>query len=379
MKVLHQSFTVTYDYPVYFGEKLFGLENLHLQTFFDRARGEAPQKIFFVMEADLLTWYPTLADDIERYIQKLTSVQWAGLVLLPGGEQIKQDPEVVDRLIAQIDAAGIDRHSYVAAVGGGALLDMVGYAAAITHRGVRHLRFPTTVLAQNDSGVGVKNAINFLGKKNFLGTFAPPYGVFSDLSLLQSLPDRDWRSGISEALKVALIKDIAFFEWIEQNAGALRDRNAEAMAYLVVRCAELHLQHIASGDPFERGSARPLDFGHWAAHKLEYLTDFSVRHGEAVAIGLALDTYYSHLVGHLSFQEAGRVHRLLAHLGLPCYHAALQKPELLAGLQEFREHLGGKLTITLLARLGQGKEVHVMDDALVQQSIAYLAGFLVEV
>jgi len=374
MKVLQQSFTVTYAYPVYFGENLFSIDNHQLREFFERSGGEAPQKIFFVIESDLLTWYPSLVDTIRQYFDGLDSVDWAGVTFLAGGENIKQDPAEVDRLIAQIDAAGIDRHSYVAAIGGGALLDMVGYAAAITHRGVRHVRFPTTVLAQNDSGVGVKNAINFLGKKNFLGTFTPPFAVFSDFAFLASLPDRDWRSGMAEAVKVALIKDLPFLEWLESNAIALYRRDRVAMSHLVIRCAELHLQHIASGDPFERGSARPLDFGHWAAHKLEYLTNFSLRHGEAVAIGLALDTYYTYLLGYITKEEVDRVHRMLVDLGLPIYHPALGNPNLLAGLQEFREHLGGKLTITLLAELGRGMEVHAMDDTLVMQAIFYLAG-----
>ncbi len=373
MKILHQSFTVTYEYPVYFGTHIFDPKQTVLSDFFSVYQTDEIQKIFFVIEKDLLTWYPTLLNDVEVYFKNVDIVQWAGATFLDGGEQIKQDARLVERLIQEIDQAGIDRHSYVAAIGGGALLDMVGYAAAITHRGVRHLRFPTTVLSQNDSGVGVKNAINFLGKKNFLGTFSPPFAVFSDTSFLGSLPDRDWRAGISEAIKVALIKDRTFFEWLESQAEQLINRDKLAMEHLVVRCAELHMQHIASGDPFERGSARPLDFGHWAAHKLEYLTHFALRHGEAVAIGLALDTYYSHTQGFLSLEEVRRVHRLIQTLGLPIFHEELKNPKLLAGLQEFREHLGGKLTITLLEKLGKGIEVHYMDESSVLQSIDFLA------
>jgi 3-dehydroquinate synthase len=189
----------------------------------------------------------------------------------------------------------------VLGIGGGAVLDMVGYAAATAHRGIRLIRVPTTVLAQNDSGVGVKNGINAFGKKNFLGTFAPPYAVLNDIDFLTTLDDRDWRSGIAEAVKVALIKDANFFEFITTNAKALARRDMDSMQHLVYRCAQLHLNHIAnSGDPFEKGSSRPLDFGHWAAHKLEQLTHYNLRHGEAVAIGIALDTTYSYMAGMLS-------------------------------------------------------------------------------
>src|SRR5690606_2130347 len=161
----------------------------------------------------------------------------------------------------------ICRHSFVIAIGGGAVIDMVGYAAAIAHRGVKLIRIPTTVLSQNDSAVGVKNSINIFGKKNFLGTFAPPYAIINDHFFLTTLEQRDWISGIAEAIKVALIKDDVFFADIEKNCEKLRDREMEAMQYLIYRCAEMHMQHIAKGgEPFESGSSRQLEFGHWAAH-----------------------------------------------------------------------------------------------------------------
>jgi 3-dehydroquinate synthase len=260
----------------------------------------------------------------------------------------------------------------VAAIGGGAFLDMAGYASCIAHRGVKHIRIPSTVLSQNDSGVGVKNGVNFLGKKNFLGTFAPPVAVFNDSKFLKSLSDRDWRSGISEAIKVALIKDLPFFEWLEVNAQAMADRDMEVMSEQIFRSAALHTNHISSGDPFELGSARPLDFGHWAAHKLEYLTNFEIRHGEAVAIGIALDAVYSKILGLISQEDANRILILLKKLGFTLYHPALEendKLNLWEGLNEFREHLGGELTITILEKLGKGKEIHEVDFEAMKQAV----------
>jgi 3-dehydroquinate synthase len=148
------------------------------------------------------------------------------------------------------------------------------------------------------------------------------------------------------------------------------------MQYLVKRCAELHMQHISSGDPFEQGSARPLDFGHWSAHKLEQLANFNIRHGEAVAIGIALDSVYSHLDGRLTKEALDTILDLIETLGLDITHPLLdvtdnQSP-LIKGLEEFREHLGGKLTITLLNGIGKGEEVHHMDDGLIQQASAFL-------
>jgi 3-dehydroquinate synthase len=276
--------------------------------------------------------------------------------------------EHVLEVLALIDRAHIDRHAYVIGVGGGALLDMVGFAAATAHRGCRHVRVPTTTLSQADSGVGVKNGINVFGKKNFAGTFAPPWAVLNDFNLLASLPPRDKRAGYVEAVKVALIRDRAFFEALEHDAAVLAHFDRTAMQRLIRRCAELHVEHIATGgDPFERGSARPLDFGHWCAHKLEQLTDYDLGHGEAVAIGVALDTLYSARAGLLESTAAERVLNLLERLGFSLSHPALLERDpqselrILAGLEEFREHLGGELTITLLRDLGVPLDVQAMD------------------
>jgi len=258
---------------------------------------------------------------------------------------------------------------------------MVGYAAATAHRGVRLVRIPTTVLAQCDSGVGVKNSINAFGKKNFLGTFAPPAAVINDTTFLESLSDREWRSGLAEAIKVTLLKDRTAFEEIEALAPALARRDMAAMRRVVYRSAQLHLQHIAtSGDAFELGSSRPLDMGHWAAHKLESLSGYRLLHGEAVAIGLALDATYAQQIGLLDEHDWRRIVGVLQAVGLPTYAPELgehlDEPEharsVLRGLSEFREHLGGRLTIMLPLVIGRGKEVHTMDVETVRRCIDML-------
>lgn len=216
----------------------------------------------------------------------------------------------------------------------------------------------------------MKNGINAFDKKNYLGAFAPPYAVINDQSFLKTLEDRDWRSGVAEAIKVALVKDRCFFEWLEAHAFALANRQMKPMAELVRRCAELHMIHIAGGDPFEMGSSRPLDFGHWTAHKLEQLTQYELRHGEAVAMGIALDTLYSRMKGLLDPDAAGRVLSLLDNLGFVLHVPALEEgAALLQGLREFQEHLGGELTIMLLEAIGRGVEVHHMDEPLILRGI----------
>jgi 3-dehydroquinate synthase len=169
-------------------------------------------------------------------------------------------------------------------------------------------------------------------------------------------------------VKVALIRDREFFETLEKDAAALRDFEPEAMRKLIRRCAELHLEHIAtSGDPFEFGTARPLDFGHWAAHKLEQLSEYHVSHGEAVAVGIALDVIYARLMGFIDAASAERVLKLLETLGFELFASELLYVNsqnsllIIDGLEEFREHLGGELTITLLQQIGKGFEVHDMN------------------
>lgn len=377
MDQLKQRFSVQFGYDIFFTHHLFNPSNPVFRNFL-RAHSEGTaQKIFFIIDKGVSDCHPELAAQIRQYFTSDISVQLiADFLEVPGGEQSKNTTAYLDQIINAVDAHGIDRHSYIAAIGGGAVLDLAGYASAISHRGIRHIRIPTTVLSQNDSGVGVKNGINHGGKKNFLGTFAPPVAVFCDFFFLTTLADAEWRSGMSEAVKVALIKDRYFFDWLMQNSNALAGRDAVAMEYLIRRCAQLHVEHIAGGDPFEMGSSRPLDFGHWSAHKVEQLSDFSIRHGEAVAMGIALDSAYSFVSGRIDEFDARSVVGLLKSLGFAVTHPLMtiddENSAVLKGLQEFREHLGGRLTIMLLAAIGRGEEVHELDMELLKKAAAWL-------
>jgi 3-dehydroquinate synthase len=380
MEFIQQTFSVNYSYKVFFTRYLFNPSNAEFRNYLiSQITPGLTKKLLFIVDDGVTKAHPALAAEITTYLQQTEGFKIAGeVILVPGGEACKNDQELFYRLVDKIDSERIDRHSFVVAIGGGAVLDLVGMVAAVSHRGVRHIRIPTTVLSQNDSGVGVKNGVNYRGKKNFLGTFAPPAAVFNDAQFLTTLPEKDWRSGISEAVKVALIKDAAFFEWLEQHAEALVNNDLPVMQELVYRCAALHMAHIGgSGDPFESGSSRPLDFGHWSAHKLEQLTDFALRHGEAVAIGIAVDSVYSSLLGWIDSAAATRIVKLLVKLQLPVYHALLETKDgipspVIKGLQEFREHLGGRLTICLLKAIGQGAEVHVIDEMLLNEAVQHL-------
>lgn len=373
MEYLQQSFTVKFDYKVYFTRGLFHISNQLFRDFLESAVTQYTRpKVLFVVDQGVADTGISIDRQLNDYFGKDKQQLIPEILYVPGGELVKNDTRYVDRILDAVNTHGIDRHSFIAAVGGGSVLDMVGYAAAISHRGIKHIRIPTTVLSQNDSGIGVKNGINYFGKKNFLGTFSPPAAVFNDELFLETLTMRDWRSGISEAVKVALIKDPEFFNWIEENAEALISRDMKVMNYLIYRCAELHLQHIAGSDPFETGSSRPLDFGHWSAHKLEQLSGFEILHGEAVAMGIAMDSAYSNICGRLSETETTRILHLLDKLGFEINHPLMavdtEDSLIMRGLEEFREHLGGRLTIMLLDRIGKGVEVHEIDRQVLRQA-----------
>jgi 3-dehydroquinate synthase len=376
-----QKFSVPFEYPVYFTNDLFSPDNPVLLKTLCRIESEKRHRIIIFIDDGVIAAMPELPEHISDYcdVHKQQIKLVCNPVTMPAGEKLKSELHYIEQMQQHLADYRLDRHSYVLAIGGGALLDAVGLVAATSHRGIRHIRIPTTVLAQNDSGVGVKNGVNLFGQKNYIGTFAPPFAVLNDYTFIKSLPERDKISGMAEAVKVALIRDRSFYLWLEQNADNLAVFNSTAMHLMIQRCAELHMRQIAhGGDPFETGSARPLDFGHWAAHKLETLTRFHLRHGEAVAIGLALDTRYSVLNGLLAEGEEERVCFLLEHLGFRLWHPALEmksatgKPEVLTGISDFREHLGGQLTITLLEALGTGIEVNEMHDDLIEESIQWL-------
>jgi 3-dehydroquinate synthase len=372
-----QRFAVPYEFPVVFTEGVFDPGNPALREVLCRVEPHKRHRVVVFVD-DSLSGH---LGKIEEYAAHHRDVLELACppIAMPGGEKVKSELHFVESAQQMLFDLHIDRHSFVVAVGGGALLDAIGLVAATTHRGVRHIRIPTTVLAQNDSGVGVKNGVNLRGVKNFVGTFAPPFAVLNDLRFILTLPERDKVAGMAEAVKVSLIRDAEFFGWIERHMDDLATFERSAMAYMIRRCAELHMRQIGQGgDPFESGSARPLDYGHWSAHKLESLTRHHLRHGEAVAIGMALDARYSVLAGLLAPGEEERICALLEYLGFELWHPALAKASpagkwvILEGLDEFREHLGGELTITLLSGIGTGVEVHAMETERVRQAMLWL-------
>jgi len=371
---IHDDFDVCFTHRLMFVRDVLASDNPMIEELFASASNDEPRPGMIVaVDAGFAAANPGIHDAIRTRFDRDHLPEVREILEVPGGEAAKNDPVVIDRMLEAIERHRIDRRSCVAVFGGGAVIDAVGFASSTAHRGVRLIRFPTTVLGQLDAAIGVKNGVNRFGKKNFVGAFDVPVAVICDERMLETLDDRRWSEGFSEAVKIACLQDATFFDEIEGAADRIRERDPDASRPVIQRCAELHLRHIASGgDPFERREARPLDFGHWSAHRLESMSDFTRSHGEAVAVGVCLDAAYSHFDGRLDRGSLDRIVNTTARLGLPVFDPLLREQGLIDGLEEFREHLGGRLTVTLLEGIGRGVDVHEMDLERLRRSIAHL-------
>lgn len=376
-RTIHQQISVHWEFPVVFTHHLFTPQNPTLIQTIQRLGEPRRHRAVVYIDSHLLKGMPQLPNDVEAYFTAHSEkIELAATPQpVPGGEASKNDFRYFESVVRQLLELRMDRQSYVLVIGGGAVLDAIGFAAALVHRGLRLIRIPTTVLAQNDAGVGVKNAVNYLGK-NAIGTFAPPFAVLNDFEFLRSLPDRDWLCGVAEAFKVAIIRDKSFFDDLCATASRYPKRDFEAMTALVARCAEMHLEHIrTNGDPFEYGTARPLDFGHWSAHKLELLSNFRVSHGEAVAAGVLLDSIYASHKGWISPKECEQIEKGLRQSGFSLWFEEFNlkdsagKHQIFDGLRDFQEHLGGDLCVTFPKGIGSRFEVHDIDLTLMEQCI----------
>ena len=219
------SFSVPFVHRLRFTDDVLGADRSVLAELLSPSGG-GPARVQFWLDEQVAEAMPDLKARIRQFMaaQSGRLTMPGNVQLVPGGEAVKNDIHIVERMLKCMNAADLDRRSYVVVIGGGAVLDAVGFAAALAHRGIRLVRLPTTTLAQADSGIGVKNAVNLFEQKNWIGTFAVPWGVVNDASLLETLPDRDFRCGFSEAVKVTLLKDADGFAEICR----LADRHSPA-------------------------------------------------------------------------------------------------------------------------------------------------------
>lgn len=379
--IFAQKFDVTFDYPVCFTRGAFRTDNPLVAETIDRLGEGRRHRVLVYVDEGVAAAHPRLTSQVKEYFHALPArLELVGLpIVLPGGEPVKSRLDLVREILWTVGNEHLCRHSFIMAIGGGSFLDMVGFAASLAHRGLRLVRLPTTTLAQDDAGIGIKTGMNEHGMKNFLGTFSPPFAVINDVEFLPTLDDTHWLGGVAEAFKVAIIKDRDFFNFLCSAARDLRARNLAAMEKVVRRCAALHLEHIrTSGDPFEMGAARPLDFGHWAAHRLEALSTYRIAHGQAAAIGIALDSFCAMRRSLLPEEEFERIVTGLLACGLPIWCEELQwrrangTLEVLEGLNQFREHLGGTLTLSYPNGMGRICDVHHVNPDDIEEAVRVL-------
>ena len=272
-------------------------------------------------------------------------------LILPDGEQYKTIDTfctIIDELIER----RFHRDAALIALGGGVIGDVVGYAAASYQRGISFIQAPTTLLAQVDSSVGGKTAVNHPRAKNMIGAFYQPLAVFTDIGTLATLPARELSAGLAEVIKYGLITDLAFFEWLESEMDALRELDDAAMTSAIRRCCEIKAGIVAD-DELEHGNRALLNLGHTFGHGLEAIGDYGRwLHGEAVAIGTSMAARVSQHAGYISAADCERIDALLSRAGLPIRAGDIDVDALLAAMQLDKKAGKGGLRLILLDRLG---------------------------
>lgn len=323
----------------------------------DVAKAIGKRKVALVTNTTLL--HPYAAPLAERLTQAgLTVVT----IVLPDGEAHKNF-ESLNLIFDALLAAAFDRKSCIVATGGGVIGDMAGFAAATYQRGIPFIQIPTTLLAQVDSSVGGKTAINHPRGKNMIGAFHQPLAVFADTDTLKTLPERELIAGLAEVIKYGLIRDANFLAWLESHMTALRNRNTEALTH-AIRESCRNKAEVVARDELETGERALLNLGHTFGHAIEGALGFGTwMHGEAVGVGMLLATLLSRELGHLSEEDVGRVARLLRAAGLPLRLPDIPVDTLLSFMAVDKKNEGGRIRLILLKRLGEAYIEDGVDQA----------------
>ena len=289
-------------------------------------------------------------------------------IVLPDGEQTKSW-QTLNRVFDALLEARCGRDTLIVALGGGVVGDLAGFAAAIFQRGVPLLQVPTTLLAQVDSSVGGKTAINHALGKNMIGAFHQPLAVISDVTTLDTLPERELRAGVAEVIKHGLALDAGFVQWLELNVEKLLERDREALTHAVRRSCELKARIVAQ-DERESGARALLNLGHTFGHAIEAASGYGAwLHGEAVAAGMVMAAELSALMGHLKKTEVSRVRDLLRRAGLPLGAPQLAPERLMELMTLDKKAAKGRTRFVVLEAIGRAALRGDIDDAAVRRAI----------
>lgn len=284
------------------------------------------------------------------------------VAIIPDGETSKNLREA-EKLYTRAIEAGLDRKSVVIALGGGVVGDLAGFVAATFMRGIDLIQIPTTLLAQVDSSVGGKTAVNHELGKNLIGAFHQPRAVFIDLNFLKTLPDREIKSGLGEVVKYGVISDAKFFSYLEDNVEKILRRDLKTLAHIVKRSCEIKAE-VVGADEKESGLRRILNFGHTMAHAIEEQTHYKkYRHGEAVAIGMIAAAQISSELGKTSADNVARLERLIKKFGMVTDCAGLDADKLYDVTFRDKKTVGGVVNWVLMKNFG---EVEICSDVPAQ-------------
>ncbi len=290
-------------------------------------------------------------------------------VILPDGEQYKT-LEYASRVLDVMVANRLGRDATVVALGGGVVGDLAGFVAACYQRGVAYVQVPTTLLAQVDSSIGGKTAVNHAGGKNLIGAFHQPVAVISDTELLSSLPARELRAGLAEVIKYALIRDAAFFDWLEAHIGQLLEREHGALEHAIYRSCQIKAQIVAR-DEREQGERALLNLGHTFGHAIEAATGYvEWLHGEAVGVGLVLAADLSRRMGQLEPAVFDRLVALLQRAGLPVDARPIGAERALDFMRIDKKVKAGRVRLVLLKGLGAAELSADYSDNALRETLA---------
>jgi 3-dehydroquinate synthase len=290
-------------------------------------------------------------------------------LILPDGEQTKT-LETFARVIDELIDGGFHRDACVVALGGGVIGDLAGFAAASYQRGIDFVQLPTTLLAQVDSSVGGKTAVNHASAKNMIGAFHQPVAVIADTATLKTLPGREFAAGLAEVIKYGLIQDPDFFAWLEANLAGLTALEPAALTHAIGRCCEIKAEIVAE-DEREHGRRALLNLGHTFGHAIEAVGGYGKwLHGEAVAIGMQMAAEASVRLGWIGRDDAARIRTLLERAGLPTRATDATPAELMHRMQLDKKAGSEGLRFVLLQRLGEAVVAAAPDTELIRGAIA---------
>lgn len=292
------------------------------------------------------------------------------LFVFPAGEEHKT-LDTVRNLYEHLILNQFDRKDMLAALGGGVVGDLTGFAAATYLRGIDFIQVPTTLLSQVDSSIGGKTGVDFDAYKNMVGAFHMPKLVYMNLGTLQSLSDRQFASGMAEIIKHGLIQDEAYYEWLHEHAEEIEKRAYDALRYMVYGSCQIK-RHVVEEDPTEKGIRAWLNFGHTAGHAVEKLKNFALCHGECVAIGCAAAAWLSWKRGFLTAEERDRIEQTLKAYRLPVRVRGLSPEDVLKTTKLDKKMEAGKIKFVLLKKIGEAFVTKDIEDAELLEAIQYV-------